>query len=121
MERGSIFALAEAFATGSPVKIGIRNLCADLVVGKNSSLNHEVFIHAGSCYYYTLRKLFITGTHPLVRVRPAIPLGYMTNNWDFGWLMARTDGRVVYWLCNPYTLEFKKSEHQYAIRWFVCR
>ena len=121
VERGSISALADAFATGSPVKLGIRNLCADLVVGENSGLNHEVFVHAGSCYYYTLRKLFITGTHPLVRVRPAIPLGYMTSNWDFGWLMARTDGRVVNWLCNPYTLEFKKSEHQYAIRWFVSR
>lgn len=120
IERGSLSALAHAFAIGSPVKIGILNLCADLVAEEYANLPHEVFVHAGSCYYYTSRNLFITGTHPVVRVRPAIPLSYMTSNWDFGWLMARTDGRVVRWLCNPYTLEFHKSDRQYAIRWFVC-
>lgn len=120
VERGSISELADAFETGSPVKLGIRNLCADLVEGGDMSLDHEVFVHAGSCYYYTSRQLFITGTHPLVRVRPAIPLVYTTNNWDFAWLLARTDGRVVRWRCDPYTLNFHKSEHQYAIRWFTC-
>ena len=120
VERGSISELADAFETGSPVKLGIRNLCADLVEGGDMSLDHEVFVHAGSCYYYTSRQLFITGTHPLVRVRPAIPLVYTTNNWDFAWLLARTDGRVVRWRCDPYTLNFNKSEHQYAIRWFTC-
>ena len=120
VERGSISELSDAFETGSPVKLGIRNLCAELVEGGDMSLDHEVFVHAGSCYYYTSRQLFITGTHPLVRVRPAIPLVYTTNNWDFAWLMARTDGRVVRWSCDPYTLSFNKSEHQYAIRWFTC-
>ncbi len=120
VERGSVAELADAFACGMPVKLGIRNLCTDLVVDENTNMNHEVFVHAGSCYYYTLRKLFITGTHPVVRVRPATPLEYMTYGWDFGWLMARSDGRVMRWLCNPYTLEFTKTERQYAIRWFVC-
>ena len=81
---------------------------------------HEVFVHAGSSYYYTERKLFMTGTHPLLRVCPSIPLCYSSDNWDFGWLMARSDGHVARWLCDPYTLEFHKSEAHYAIRWFVA-
>jgi hypothetical protein len=62
----------------------------------------------------------MTGTHPLARVRPAIPLRYASGGWDFGWLMARMDGHVARWLCDPYTLEFHKSEARYAIRWFVA-
>jgi hypothetical protein len=55
-----------------------------------------------------------------VRVRPAIPLRYTSRGWDFGWLMARTDGHVARWLCDQYTLTFHKSEARYAIRWFVA-
>jgi hypothetical protein len=116
---GSVEALAEAFARGRAIKLGIRGLCADLAGGPAAAIDHEVFVHAGSCYYYTGRKLFMTGTHPLVRVRPAIPLRYASRGWDFGWLMARTDGHVARWLCDPYTLAFQKSIGRYAIRWFI--
>jgi hypothetical protein len=116
---GSVEALAEAFRQGCTIKLGIRRLCADLARESDSALDHEVFVHAGSCYYYTERKLFMTGTHPLVRVRPAIPLHYTSQGWDFGWLMARTDGHVARWLCDPYTLKFHKSAGRYAIRWFA--
>jgi hypothetical protein len=116
---GSLDELAEAFTRGCPIKLGIRGLCADLADDRADALDHEVFVHAGSCYYYTGRKLFMTGTHPLVRVRPAIPLRYTSRGWDFGWLMARTDGHVARWLCDPYTLAFHKSAGRYAIRWFA--
>jgi hypothetical protein len=116
---GSVEALAEAFAQGHAIKLGIRGLCADLVADPADAIEHEVFVHAGSCYYYTARKLFMTGTHPLVRVRPAIPLRYASRGWDFGWLMARTDGHVARWLCDPYTLAFQRSAGRYAIRWFI--
>jgi hypothetical protein len=115
---GSVEVLAEAFECGYEIKLGIRGLCADLAEDPAAALDHEVFVHAGSCYYYTGRKLFITGTHPLVRVRPAIPLRYVSRGWDFGWLMARTDGHLALWLCDPYTLTFHKSAGRYAIRWF---
>ena len=115
---GSIDELATAFSRGSPIKLGLRGLCADLATD-GQPIDHEVFIHAGSCYYYTERKLFVTGTHPLARVRPATPLRYTSGGWDFGWLMARTDGHVARWLVDPYTLTFQKSEARYAIRWFV--
>ncbi len=117
---GSVAALSAAFARGCPIKLGIRGLCADLADDPSGALDHEVFVHAGSCYDYTGRGLFMTGTHPLVRIRPAIPLCYTSRNWDFGWLMARTDGHVARWLCDPYTLAFHKSVGQYAIRWFAA-
>lgn len=117
---GSLDDLAEAFASGRPIKLGIRGLCADLADEPGGAIDHQVFVHAGSCYYYTERRLFMTGTHPLVRVRPAIPLGYASRAWDFGWLMARTDGHVARWLCDPYTLKFQRSAGRYAIRWFVA-
>jgi hypothetical protein len=116
---GSVAALAAAFAEGCPVKLGVRGLCADLA-GPGEALDHEVFVHAGSCYYYTERGLFMTGTHPLVRVRPAAPLRYASRAWDFGWLMARSDGRVARWLCDPYTLAFTKSAGRYAMRWLIA-
>lgn len=119
VQSGSVEALAEAFAEGRPVKLGIRGLCADLAEPGADAPDHEVFVHAGSCYSYTERRLFMTGTHPLVRVRPAIPLRYTSRAWDFGWLMARSDGHVARWLCDPYTLQFHKSAARHAIRWFI--
>lgn len=116
---GSIDALADEFARGREFKVGIRNLCADLAKDREASPTHEVFAHVGPGYYYTKRKLFLAETHPLVRVRPAIPLAYGSRGWDFGWLMPRTDGFVARWLVDPYTLKFHKSEGRYAIRWFV--
>ncbi|MFN0168177.1 MAG: hypothetical protein ACKV22_17265 [Bryobacteraceae bacterium] len=112
---GSVDKLAHEFEQGREIKVAIHGLCADLGEGPG----HEVFIQTGSSYYYTERKLFITGSHPLVRVRPAIPLRYRSRNWDFGWLMLRTDGKVVSWLVDPYTLKFRKSQGQYPIRWLV--
>lgn len=117
---GAVTDLAEAFGQGLPVKLGIRGLCADLTPAGEPALDHEVFIHAGSCYCYTAQQLFMTGTHPLVRVRPAIPLRYVSRGWDFGWLMARSDGQVARWLCDPYTLTFQRSQARYAMRWFVA-
>ena len=116
---GSVDALDEAFARGCEVKACIRGLCADLAEEPARAVDHEVFVQVGSCYYYTERKLFIAGSHPVVRVRPAIPLRYVSRGWDFGWLVLRTDGLVASRLCNPYTLEFRDSEGRHAIRWFV--
>ncbi|HKT13042.1 MAG TPA: hypothetical protein VJW77_14570 [Terriglobia bacterium] len=118
VESGSFEALVEEFARGREVKVSVRGLCADMEA-PHTSIDHEVFIQTGSCYYYTERKQFIAGSHPVVRVRPAIPLQYMSNGWDFGWLMLRTDGLVVRWLVDPYTLRFQKSQSRHSIRWFV--
>ncbi len=116
---GSLDALVEAFTQGSEVKVAIRGLCSDLADDPSQTADHEVFTQTGSCYYYTERRLFTAAAHPLVRVRPAIPLRYASRSWDFGWLMPRTDGHVAHLRVDPYTLQFHRREGRYALRWFV--
>ena len=116
---GSVDDLAHALSSGRQIKLAVRSLCGDLAAHPSDALPHEVFIQAGSCYYYTERKLFIAGANPLVRVRPAIPLRYATRAWDVTWLMARTDGVAVLRRVNPHTLKFDEHKDRYGIRWFV--
>jgi hypothetical protein len=118
-QAGSLEALAEAFWRGCEVKVAVRGLCTDLADQPDHAVDHQVFIQAGSCYYYTDRRLFVAASHPLVRVRPAIPLRYASRGWDFGWLMPRSDGFVARLLYDPYTLRCVRSEGWYALRWFV--
>lgn len=116
---GSIEALAEAFSRGAQIKVALSGLCGALSETATPPLEHEVFVQAGSCYYYTEQKLFIAGTNPLVRIRPAIPLRYASQAWDFGWCVARTDGRLVYRAADPYSLAFGDQELRCDMRWFV--
>lgn len=117
-QSGSLDALTQAFEVGREFKVGIRDLCAD-VTGATETVPHEVFIQCGPGYYSTKSRRFIAGTNPLVRVKPAIPLRYHSQEWDFGWLMVRTDGHVARWIVDPYTLKFNRSAKRYALRWFV--
>lgn len=125
VEFGTVAELGEAFRCGSQIKVALRGFCGDLVQrgdlaqNGNAPLEHEVFIQAGSCYFYTGQKLFIAGTNPLVRVRPSIPLQYASQSWDCGWCVARTDGRIKYRALDPYTLKFREMEQNCALRWFV--
>jgi len=112
---GSLKDLIDAFASGSEIKVAIRGLCDDL----GNELGHEVIVQTGPGYYHTEQQLFCAGTQPVVRVKPSIPMRYVSRGWDFGWLMVRTDGFVAYWLCNPYTLKFQKSDKRHALRWLV--
>jgi hypothetical protein len=116
---GSIKSLEDAFARGQEVKVGIRGLCTSLARNLVDALDHEVFVQVGSCYYYTERKLFIAAAHPVVRVKPTIPVQYESEGWDFGWLMPRTDGLVASSLIDPYTLSFRENTARHSIRWFV--
>ena len=119
VQSGSLASLVNAFSDGCEVKAGIRGLCSDLTDDPSAAMDHEVFVQTGSCYYYTEREFFIAGSHPVIRVKPGIPLVYESQSWDFGWLMLRTDGYVVYRQCAPYTLAFQDIEMRHAIRWFV--
>jgi len=117
---GSIEGLVGAFSSGCAIKLGIANLCADLHRVADRAWDHEVFVQSGSAYYYTDQKLFMIGSHPVVRVSPDIPMRYTSGGWDFGWLMVRSDGQVVYRRCDPYTLRFSDHVTRNAVRWFVC-
>jgi hypothetical protein len=114
---GSIEALHGAFAAGAELKVAVSDLCADLAVD-GASLAHEVFIQAGSCYYYTVDRVLIAATHPVARVAPAIPMQYRSGNWDYAWLVVRTDGQVARLSYDPYTLEPKRAMGRHALRWF---
>ena len=116
---GDVNELADSFARGAEVKVAITSLCADLASEEGPPVDHEVFIHVGACYYYTEQRLFIASANPVVRTKPSIPVGYGSGVWDFGWLMPRTDGHVARWLCDPYTLKFRRDAQRYSMRWLV--
>ena len=116
---GSVDELGDAFAEGMAVKVGISGLNRDLDEHPAQAVDHEMFIETGSCYYYTDQKLFVAGTHPLVRVRAAIPMKYSTRAWDFGWFLPRTDGLVSQLVYDPYTLKSRRQKSHCAMRWFV--
>jgi hypothetical protein len=115
---GSHDRLAEVFSQGVEWKISVKGLCADLVESDKDALSHEVLIQAGSCYFYTGERLMIAASHPLPRIRPAIPLRYESGGWDYAWLVARSDGRVSRLVYNPYNLQPKESSGQHEIKWF---
>ena len=117
---GSIDELAASFQAGCEVKVAVSGLCDDVAPeAGRPALPHEVLIQVGSCYYYTKVKQFMACSHPLVRVRTAIPLQYESRGWDYGWIMPRSDGHVARTFYDPYTLRPVKSESRHAMRWFI--
>jgi hypothetical protein len=117
---GSMEELAAAFRRGAEWKVAIRGLCGELTPPGHSVQDSEVFVHLGSCYFYTDQRLFIAGTHPTLRVQPQMPLRFRSGNWDYGWYIVRTDGYVAKLIYDPYTLEPRRETGRYAMRWF-CR
>lgn len=119
---GSLDALIDAFSAGARLKIAVRGFAG-------AGADHEMFVQAGPGYYYTNARQFMVGSHPTIRIDPAIPMRYTSGEksggksggggWDFGWLMVRTDGHVVYRRCDPFTLAFEDREIRCPIRWFV--
>ena len=99
--------------------MGITGLCDDLYAEGDTKLKHTVFVHIGAVYWYTETRLLMGSANPVVRTKPSIPLQYGTGAWDFGFLCPRTDGHLARWLVDPYTLAFKKSTVQAAMRWFA--
>ena len=116
---GSFDALIEAFTNGCEIKAAISNPCIDMFGNVANAVSHELFVHAGPGYYNTQQRLFTVESQPAVRVKPAIPMKYTSDGWDFGWFLLRTDGFISYWRCDPYTLKFEKRTSRHAIRWFV--
>ena len=118
VQRGSMSELAASFRRGAEFKVGLSEICDDLSQDR-PSLSHEVFVQCGSVYLYTEQPLFIAATHPIVRVAPAIPLQYASENWDYGWIVVRTDGHTAMLRYNPYTLQPSRQERKLAVRWFA--
>jgi hypothetical protein len=105
--RGSAAAVAAASAAGAELKLAISGLCDDLGPDPGAATpHHEIFLHTHSHYYFSKSGLFKAASHPLVRVEPRAPMTFRTGNWDVGWAVAWTDGRVAFRRCDPYTLGF---------------
>ena len=54
---GSIENLADASMEGCEIKVAISGLCCRLNT-VDDAMEHQVFVHGGSCYYYTEEKHF---------------------------------------------------------------
>ena len=113
--RGSVDAIEAAQIAGRELKVGIRDLCADLGDGPS----HEVFSLLGSGFFHTRMRLYDALTHPLVRIAPAEPLEYRSFGWDVAWVHVRTDGEAVVRVLDPYTRRFADRPARFAFRWFA--
>jgi hypothetical protein len=116
---GSLDALSEAFRNGCSIKVAVQGLCRDLTPAGHPAVEHEVLVEIGSLHNH-LERGFLSGESlPLVRIAPAIPLRYDTGNWNFGWILPRTDGVVFHLVIDPYTHEVREFSDRCAMRWFV--
>ena len=116
---GSLSALQDEFRAGRSIKVGIKNLCSDLAINDKPSIEHEVFIELHSVYNHHDSGFLGGESQPIVRVAPHIPLRYEHGNWNFGWVLPRTDGIVHQLVIDPQTRSFAKKEGRFAVRWFV--
>jgi hypothetical protein len=112
---GSFEALERAQTEAREIKVGLRDLCADLGPGPS----HEVFSLAGSGFTHTKLKTHEVLMHPLVRVAPGVPVRYASGNWDVSWISIRTTGEAVRRTLNPYARTWSDHPMRLACRWFV--
>ena len=119
---GSFEALADASASGSRIKVGVRNLAADLLPpgGDGDPHHHDIYVECGWCFYYPESRKFSAATQPLVRVCPSRPpLLYQSKRWDLGSLFIESTGAASYRRLDPYTLQWADVKGDYECRWFV--
>ncbi len=116
---GSLEDLQEAFRSGLSLKVGVKNLCADLSSERESSISHDVFVELHSVYSHRDSGFLGGESQPVVRVAPHVPLRYASGNWNCGWILPRTDGIVHHLIVNPHTHEFLHKESRCAMRWFA--
>jgi len=117
--RGSLEALRDAFRAGKSLKVGVQDLCADLGPAGRTRLRHEVFVEMGPIYNHQEQGFLGGESQPVVRVAPAVPMRYHSGNWNYGWVLPRTDGRVFQLIVDPPTHKFIKTERRCAMRWFA--
>jgi hypothetical protein len=118
---GSFDALEAAQVAGREIKVGIRDLAADLrrAGGPDAPVAHEVFTPIGSGFLHTGPRVYAALTHPLVRVVASDPLRYGSGGWDVAWVFLRTDGQSVVRTLEPYTRTWADRPARFACRWFA--
>jgi hypothetical protein len=116
---GSLEALQDSFRSGAEIKVGVKGLCNMFAAPGEDAPDHEVFVGMGPIYNHQDQGFLGGESQPLVRVAPSVPMGYCSGNWNFGWILPRTDGVVYHLVVNPYTYEFARTETRSPLRWFV--
>ncbi len=113
---GSLDALQDAFRAGKSLKVGVTDLCADLA---GSPVAHEVFVELGPIYNHHDQGFLGGESLPLVRVAPGVPMRYGSGNWNFGWILPRTDGVAHHLIIDPCTRDFTRTSARCPMRWFA--
>jgi hypothetical protein len=116
---GSFDALEAAQIAGREIKVGVTDLGADLASPGTDAPPHEVFTLVGSGFLHVRAGIYVTLTHPLVRIAPRIPIRYRTGNWDLSWVFLRTDGQARIRRIDPYTRQWEDRPARFGCRWFV--
>jgi hypothetical protein len=116
---GSFAALEAAQVAGREIKVGIRDLGADLASAEVASWPHETFTLVGSGFVHVRAGLYVALTHPLVRLAPGVPVRYRSGNWDVAWVFLRTDGQAQVRRIEPYTRRWEDRPARFACRWFA--
>jgi hypothetical protein len=116
---GSFDRLEAAQIAGREIKVGIRDLAADLRGQAQAGVRHEVFTPVGSGFLHVRPRVYAALTHPVVRVVAADPLRYASSNWDVAWVFLRTDGQAIVRRLDPYTRAWEDRPGRFACRWFA--
>ncbi len=116
---GSFAALEAAQVAGREIKVGIRDLGGELAPPGTSPVPHETFILVGSGFIHVRAGLYVTLTHPLVRIAAEIPIRYGSGSWDVAWVFLRTDGHATVRRLDPWTRVWEDRPTRFACRWFA--
>ena len=118
---GSFDALEAAQMAGREIKVGIRDLAADLGdrPGPDRGRATRSSRPSGRASSTPGRGVYAALTHPLVRVAPADPLRYGSGGWDVAWVFLRTDGHAVVRSLEPYGRTWTDRPARFACRWFA--
>jgi hypothetical protein len=119
VQSGSFDALEAAQIAGRELKVAIRDLGADIATAGEPGRRHETFTLLGSGFLHVRPALYVTLTHPLVRIAPSVPIRYRSGNWDVAWVFLRTDGRARVRRIDPYTRAWEDRDARFSCRWFV--
>lgn len=118
-QRGSLKDLQDAFRAGADLKVGVTGLCDYLSPTGADAVSHEAFVTLHSVYNHEDAGFLGGESMPMVRVAPAVPMRYQTDQWDYGWILPRTDGIVHQLIMNPYTRQVRQEAGRFAVRWFA--